>query len=263
MGYLIDKSELNKRYQVLFLYDGHGNINHYTANQIYSALTSINEASKKPIFLILYSFGGSIESAYVISKCCKEYSEGKFIVAIPRQAKSAATLLALGAIEIHIGRMSELGPIDPQIGPYPALGMGYAVEYLANLCKRHPESSDMFAKYLSLSLDLTNLGYMERISESAIQYAERLINNKTLPAGQTPTTIAARLVYSYKNHYFVIDKEEAVSFLGEDFVRYNTPEYHIADDIHRFLEGIDIGLRVFKSQIFSIIGNIEGSMLEF
>lgn len=39
-------------------------------------------------------------------------------------------MLALGADEIHTGIISELGPIDPQIGDYPALGLGAAVEHI-------------------------------------------------------------------------------------------------------------------------------------
>lgn len=91
-----------------------------------------------------------------------------------------------------MGLMSEIGPIDPQIGRYPALGLGYAIETLALLCKKYPESSDMSAKYLSLSLNLQDLGYFERVSESAVQYAERLLKNKKLPNGQTPASVVLR-----------------------------------------------------------------------
>lgn len=253
---LIDKFPSKDKYNILFLYDDIGQIDRYTSNQIYSALSARENNKDKALLLILYSSGGLVESAYLISKCCQEYCK-KFVVVIPRQAKSAATLLAMGADEIHMGLMSELGPIDPQIGTYPALGLGYAVEYLASLCKRYPESSNMFARYLSLSLDLTHLGYLERVSESAAQYAERLLKNKKLPSEQSPASVASRLVYSYKDHRFVIDRKEAETFLGTDFVKHDTEEYKIADSIHKSLEEITLAFRVFKKINFSIVGGLD------
>jgi len=255
---IFERHNLQNKYNLLFLYDDAGQIDRYIANQIYAALASIDK--KKGTLLILHSMGGFIEPAYLISKCCKEYSKSKFIVSIPRQAKSAATLLAIGADEIHMGLMSELGPIDPQIGGRPALGLGYAVEHLASLCKRYPESSDMFAKYLSLSLDLKDLGYFERVSESAAQYAERLLKNKTLPTGQTAALVAGRLVYSYKDHGFVIDRKEAESFLGKDFIKYNTTEYKAADEIHKMLEWATLAFNVFKKTDLKIIGDMNSGI---
>ena len=75
------------------------------ADFIYSAAANFKE--KKPILLILYSSGGQIGSAYLIGKLCQEYAQGKFMVVVPRQAKSAATLLCCAANEIHMGSLSE------------------------------------------------------------------------------------------------------------------------------------------------------------
>ena len=209
----------------------------------------------------MFSNGGSVEPAYLISKCCKEYSK-KFIVAIPRKAKSAATLIALGADEIHMGQMSQLGPIDPQIGGLPALGLGNAVEYLASLCKRYSESSEMLAKYLSYKLDLRILGYFERVSESAVQYAQRLLENKKLPDKQTIEKIAFDLVYSYKDHSFVIDNKEAKKYLG-DIIKTDTDEYDLSNEIHKFLEELQILAKVLKKKDLTIIGNIENGISFF
>lgn len=252
---VFDKSKLKNKYNLLFLFDEEGRINNYISNKIYSALSEKGN-KEKDILLILYSKGGLVEPAYLISKCCKEYAKEKFIAAIPRQAKSAATLLAVGANEIHMGLMSELGPIDPQIGNYPAQGLGHAVEYLANLCKKYPESSNMFAKYLSLSLDLRYFGYLERVSESAVQYAERLLKDKKLATGQTSNSVATRLVYSYKDHSFVIDKDEAETFLGTDLIKFNTEEYKLSDEFYKFLNWATIAYKVFKKVDFSIVGDI-------
>ena len=65
------------------------------------------------LHLLLHSFGGDGETAIRIVRAaqsrCKELT-----VIVPDQAKSAATLLSLGAHHIMMGPASDLGPIDPQ-----------------------------------------------------------------------------------------------------------------------------------------------------
>ena len=64
--------------------------------------------------LILHSPGGSPEAAEQMLEYLR--TQFDYIRAIvPLQAKSAATMIALGCDEILMGEHSELGPIDPQI----------------------------------------------------------------------------------------------------------------------------------------------------
>jgi hypothetical protein len=251
----VTESGLENQYDFVFLYDEYARINRYTSNQIYSAVTNRSHNAEKPIFLLLHTGGGSVEPAYLISKCCKK-SAPKFVVAVPRFAKSAGTLIALGADEIHMGIISELGPIDPQIGDYPALGLGSAVEHIATLCKKHPEAVEMLAKYLASNLNLHDLGYFERVSESAVQYAERLLSGKNLPAGQTPATIAHKFVHEYKDHGFVIDRDEAAEILGPGIVKTDTAEYKLANRIHEFLDLVNLAYNVFKNHHCKILGDL-------
>lgn len=250
---LIEGSGLQSNYNFVFLYDDPDSINRFTTNQIYSAVTSDSHDPSKPVFLLLHSSGGQIEPAYLISKCCKKQS-AKLIVAVPRLAKSAATLIALGADEIHMGVISELGPIDPQVGNYPALGLGAAVEMIVKLA-RSPASADMLAKYLSSKLDLRDLGYLERVSASAVQYAERLLADKKLPDDVTPQKIAKKLVYDYKDHSFVIDIDEAISLLGEDTIKTSTPEYQLANKMHELLSVVTLAYD-FRDKKFKVIGSL-------
>lgn len=64
--------------------------------------------------LLIHSPGGNGPTAEKIVDMCRQYCRGKFRVIVPNMAKSAATLIALGADEIVMGYCSELGPIDPQ-----------------------------------------------------------------------------------------------------------------------------------------------------
>ncbi len=64
--------------------------------------------------LIIDSPGGDGTVAEKLIELCRAYCK-KFRVIIPNRAKSAATIIALGADEIVMGHCSELGPIDAQV----------------------------------------------------------------------------------------------------------------------------------------------------
>jgi hypothetical protein len=64
--------------------------------------------------LIIDSPGGDGTVAEKLIELCRAYCK-TFRVLIPNRAKSAATIIALGADEILMGHCSELGPIDAQV----------------------------------------------------------------------------------------------------------------------------------------------------
>jgi len=63
------------------------------------------------LHMALNSDGGDIYSAYKIINILREYA-GELRIMVPLYAKSAATLMVLGANEIIMGPQSELGPLD-------------------------------------------------------------------------------------------------------------------------------------------------------
>lgn len=65
--------------------------------------------------LIVQSPGGDGMAAEKLLDLCRKHCAGRLRVVVPLYAKSAATLLALGADEIVMGESSELGPIDAQV----------------------------------------------------------------------------------------------------------------------------------------------------
>lgn len=242
------RNGISDDYHLLFLYEPNSSIEQGMVDKIYNA---IPDGNIKPILLLIHNHGGRIEPAYLISKTCKELSP-KFVVTIPRKAKSAATLISLGGNEIHMGPMSELGPIDPQFAGLPALGISSSLESIAKIVCKYPESSAMFADFMKEKLDLRILGYFERVSESAQQYAIRLLAGKELKL--SADEVAHKLVYEYKDHSFVIDKEEAIELLGE-IVKVNTNEYKFGNEIHKFLNEVNIIIGLFKSKSLAIVGS--------
>ena len=145
-------------YAILFLMEERDSIDGYDLDRLFNALNKSKKVGSLDVLLILLSRGGSIEPAYQISKICKSFARAKFVVAVPRYAKSAATLIALGADEIHMGPLAQLGPIDPQLGDLPALGVKQALRTIAELSEQFPGSADMFARYLRMALTVEQIG---------------------------------------------------------------------------------------------------------
>jgi len=247
------KHKISEQYNVLILFD-EGSLVRIDADKIYNSITSFTE--EKPLLLILYSLGGRIDSAYLIGKLCREYSKDKFSVVVPRSAKSAATIICCAADEIHMGTLSEIGPIDPQIDGLPTLGLKASIEHIAELTKKYPEASDMFAKYLHLSIKPLYLGYFERVAESAVQYAERLLRTHKNNLKKSPEDIAKTLVYSYKDHSFVIDKSEASSIFGDKTIKNNTEEYKFGNSIYKKLSFI-LDVSKIVDKYFYFIGSVD------
>lgn len=239
-------------YRIVFIYDEDGSISPYHANKIYNALQS--DKNSKNVMLFLHSEGGRVEPAYLISKTCKRLANPKFVVCIPRRAKSAATLIALGADEIHMGLMSELGPIDPQIRGYPAIALSNALDKIAELSSKFPGAGAMFSHYLCQKLELIDLGYFQRVTQSAAQYAERLLAGKTLGKEFSAQSLADHFVNYYKDHRFVIDVDEATELLGANIVKKDTREYDFANHAYQFLDVIRFFYEYVKKQDMSFVG---------
>ncbi len=65
--------------------------------------------------LMLHSPGGDANTAEKIIDMCRKHCTESFRVIVPNMAKSAGTLVVLGADQVTMGYLSELGPIDAQV----------------------------------------------------------------------------------------------------------------------------------------------------
>jgi hypothetical protein len=251
---ILTRSATSEKYCFLALLEPENSIDAVDLDGIFESLTEHNSERKKDVLLILLSRGGNIEPAYQISKLCKSFAANRFVVVVPREAKSAATLIALGADEIHMGQLGQLGPIDPQLGGLPALGVAQALKTLAGLAQVYPGSSDMFARYLQMAVTVEQIGYCDRISESALQYAERLLSTKPKLTSNA-NAIAKRLVYEYKHHGFVIDVAEARSLLGRDLIIDSSPEIELAEELYRHFDKLNFELGLRQKKRIIVAGN--------
>jgi ClpP class serine protease len=81
---------------------------------------------EQPVDLVLHTPGGLVLAALQIARAVEAH-KGKVTVFVPHHAMSGGTLIALSADEIVMCEHSVLGPIDPQIGQYPAASILRAV----------------------------------------------------------------------------------------------------------------------------------------
>src|SRR6266850_6303405 len=75
-----------------------------------------------PIDLVLHTPGGLVLASLQIARAVKA-RKGKMTVLVPHYAMSGGTLIALAADEIIMDGHAVLGPVDPQLGEYPAASL--------------------------------------------------------------------------------------------------------------------------------------------
>jgi hypothetical protein len=79
-----------------------------------------------PIDLILHTPGGLVLASEQIARAIRRHP-AKVTVFVPHYAMSGGTMIALAADEICMDENAVLGPVDPQLGNYPAASILAAV----------------------------------------------------------------------------------------------------------------------------------------
>lgn len=197
------------------------------------------ESGEKPerfLYVVLDSGGGDIHAAYLLMKMLRHFYRSVTILA-PRWAKSAATLLCVGADQLIMTPVSELGPLDPQVlRPGQVRMRGALDEYEAfraisqNAIEALTTSLQMLADQtgidipellapvtrfvsrlynpVSAQIKPADAGYMSRILEVSREYVKRFLLEKGLETKEVER-ISYQLAYGYPSHGFVIEIEEA------------------------------------------------------
>jgi hypothetical protein len=192
------------------------------------------------INVILDSTGGPLDSAFRTVLFLSRYAE-RLNVYVPRKAKSASTLIAVGANTIYMSPFSELGPLDTQIRDprnptdyISALDCYQSVDYvrefgfstLSQALKQLAavtqgkllltDSLNAAAQFAigsitpmlsqTRSLDFGAWGRSLKMGE---RYAHVLLSRSAEIDQLKVEKIASRLVYGYTHHMFPIDIIEA------------------------------------------------------
>ncbi len=196
---------------------------------IYEHLRHLGKVKRLDLFL--YSRGGAIDVPWRIVTALRGVTD-EFNVLIPFRANSAATLIALGADEIMMGRQGELGPIDPIMsvqrmvnqpggGGQPtfvqeAINVEDIMAYV-RFVRDRAGLSDQAALSKSLSelterLDAVGLGNAYRTHSHIRDVARRmLLSRKKRPSEQDMATIVETLAERVYAHGHAIGLKEAKS----------------------------------------------------
>src|ERR1700687_4946709 len=83
--------------------------------------------SDVPVDLLIHTPGGLVLAALQIARALREH-HGNVTVFVPHYAMSGSTLICLAANEIVMSPHAVLGPIDPQLGQFPAASLLKVVE---------------------------------------------------------------------------------------------------------------------------------------
>ncbi len=149
----------------------------------------------KHLVLILNCPGGDGLAAERLINVCRSYSTDGYTVLVPKQAKSAATMICLGAKRIIMSQTSELGPIDPQIFAgskwYAAHEIIEAYKELIDKAVSSKGRIDPFLQQLQ-RMDATQIRWIKSAQELSENIAIKTLSTGVMK-GKTETAIRKKI----------------------------------------------------------------------
>jgi hypothetical protein len=221
----------------------------------YDSLCDLLEENKdkqrEKVLLVMCTGGGNPNAGYRIARALiHHYGPEKFRLAVPAECKSAGTLVGIGAHGLVVFDRGELGPLDVQFQKQDELfqqssgldilrGMTYLKsdalsafnDYLLDINGGSGLSTKVASEIASklvmgiyepmyAQIDPIRLGEMNAALQIAHEYGTRL-NEKSK---NLKDASLGKLINSYPNHGFVIDRAEARTL----FERVDSPKPHEA-----------------------------------
>lgn len=190
------------------------------------------------IDLMLHTAGGEIDAAEkLITMLHRRVGTGRLRVIVPDFAKSAGTLIALGASKIIMSDSSELGPIDPQIEFHDSNGhrvkhsaIAYLDAYRSHSKALRDNPDDPVAATMLDKLDPTMVSKLESACQRARVFAEDQLKYymfRDKPEGNW-SDVAAKLIDTKRwlSHGQMIDSQAAQSLgLEIEYLDPNTNQW--------------------------------------
>jgi len=167
--------------------------------------------------IVLHTSGGDADAAYHIAIRLQDLAGKKrLIVAVPRLAKSAGTIIACAGDVIYATPITELGPVDPQVympstGRYVSArtirdSLRQAIETLREAGTANPLTIE---KVLS-SIPIAEMGDYESLLNHVKKLLKEVISRRMKRAREEEAeAIAETLTRGYEYHGKVIHVDEA------------------------------------------------------
>jgi len=198
-----------------------------------SQLTNGGQNKIKKLDLLLQSPGGILEAAYKFFRICKDYSE-EFNVIVPLSAKSAATTICLGANEIVMTSISELGPVDPIVqhpqNPnirIPARAIKEYIDLISNPDRANFTIAPELKDTLNKTLDAYLIGSYEMALKNSKEIIEKILKENTKAGLDTEQIkkVIEEFTEKHASHSYPIDRKELVELGFNNIVKAeDTPE---------------------------------------
>lgn len=166
--------------------------------------------------LLLHSVGGDIDAAEKLIRLVRaKVGEGATIrVIIPEYAKSAATLMALGADQLVMSDSSELGAIDPQVHLHDGRGndichsvLVYLEAFREHARALRDDPNDPVAQLMFDKFEPTIVKKFEGIRDRARNLAENLLKRRGLNYSKITSDLMD--ITRWQSHNQMIGAEEA------------------------------------------------------
>lgn len=212
-----------------------GQIASDVVREIYNLILELRPFEKNILDLFLYSRGGDTHVPWQIVSMIRELFE-EFNVIIPYRAHSAATMIAMGADKIIMGKKGELSPIDvTHTGPHnpkdpdtkerlpvsveDVIGFFNLLESLGKV----PEDKriDAFVKAMD-QIPALALGRIKRTLAQTSLAATRLLEFRKEPfEKEVNEKIITKLSSEISSHHHCISTSEAINEVGLTQIEQN------------------------------------------
>lgn len=216
----------------------------------------------EPVDVLLHTPGGDVDAAEKLIGLVRSATgeEGQLRVIIPDYAKSAGTLMALGANTIVMSDSSELGPIDPQVSSRDGNGsdvvysvLTYLNAYDAARKALRDGPDDLAARITFEKFDPTIVRKFQSVRDRARSFAENLLKRR----GKNFSKIASELmdINKYQSHGQMIGWETAVEMgLTIEYLPSTDPVWRKYWALYCHLRlAIESEQRIFESNYVSLL----------
>jgi hypothetical protein len=170
--------------------------------------------------LLLHTSGGDIDAAEKVNSIIRaKVGTGTLRVVVPDYAKSAGTLIALGADKIVMSETSELGPIDPQITLADGSGnristpvLSYLEAYRIHSTALAADPTDVVAQVMLSKFDPARLVLFQAAVDRARRFAEDQLKRGMFRDGGNWSAAANQLLdpHRWQSHGQMISWSDAV-----------------------------------------------------
>ena len=213
---------------------------------------------------MLHTPGGDMDAAEkLITMIRTRVGNGYLRVIVPDFAKSAGTLMAIGADKIVMSDTSELGPIDPQITLNDAHGnsIPHSIQSYLDAYKAHSEAlqrnpADETARIMLGKLDPGTIKLFEAARQRARTFAENQLKRGMLRNKPGYTKVAADLMDTTRwlSHGQMIGHADALALdLDIEYLAPDTIEWQMMWQLYTYQRlAVKDECKLFESDWVSI-----------